>query len=101
MSELKPCPSPWCNSTDIEMSHHSSQSKFFMKCMTCNLEGPYSTKEDAIEAWNTRAPDKEQAWDWFKAAATHYGSQVVGGINEDALQTYFDKRWQDKHGVEE
>ena len=52
MAELKPC--PFCGGK-AEMK---SYTRFWVACDDCLSEtSTYSTKEEAIEAWNRRAKD--------------------------------------------
>lgn len=53
MSELKPC--PFCSTENQKISE--SYGLWTIKCLYCGIEqgfGLYSSKNKAIEAWNTR-----------------------------------------------
>lgn len=57
MSELKPCPNPWCGSTDIgiESDFYDSPPVHYTVCNACGNTGPArDTEEAAADVWNTR-----------------------------------------------
>lgn len=60
MSELKPCPVPWCESTDISVERENYEiapREYFATCNQCTTTGPMSdTEAGAAAAWNTRTP---------------------------------------------
>lgn len=54
MTDLKPCPVPWCLDTDaeIECSGHKA---YYVTCSLCGAKTPFrQTPEAAAEVWNTR-----------------------------------------------
>ena len=56
MSELKPCPSPWCDDCDPEARRvqYEGMGLYSIVCV-CGLSGPPArTKAEAIAAWNER-----------------------------------------------
>lgn len=58
MRELKPC--PFCGGTNIEINIIVDTPQAYLKCRRCGIEQSiYPTKEDAIEAWNTRTERSE------------------------------------------
>ncbi|ARL52488.1 hypothetical protein BOC51_21315 [Burkholderia pseudomallei] len=59
MSELKPC--PFCGSSVTHIQGHEPMDDcHFIDCVTCGMSSKiFSTKEDAVEAWNRRAPASE------------------------------------------
>jgi hypothetical protein len=67
MSELKPCP---FHKSGCEMSVHTPidlEGSGYQVVADCGVAGPWSlVREEAIEAWNHRTPDKDAlkaAWD--------------------------------------
>lgn len=60
--ELKPCPVPWCESDVLEPVRSIWSHNYSIICQECRAQGPsLATKADAIDAWNTRAPDARLA----------------------------------------
>lgn len=70
MSELKPCPNPWCDShiaslpqtrvglTEVPVVY--GRIGFRMFCHDCGLRGPIRlTKAEASSAWNTRTKGQD------------------------------------------
>ena len=79
--ELKTC--PWgCD--DTAASVESTFCFFHVICKQCACVGPKAlTKEDAIEAWNTRAPIEvtdalEEAAQLFQQYADHHDAKGQG-----------------------
>lgn len=58
---LKPCPNILCNSTEFLELIQLKPLHYYIECGMCNCTTPlfYSSKEEAVEAWNTR-PEKPQ-----------------------------------------
>ena len=56
MSELKPCPDLWCASSPCIVSIDANH--YYPVCSICRIQPPtvYSTREEAVFAWNTRPP---------------------------------------------
>lgn len=60
MRELKPCPNPWCGSTEIETDDVGLYA--YAECKHCGLVGPDRiTEADAIAAWNERPTPSDRA----------------------------------------
>ena len=61
MAELKFCPFCGGEAEVVVFARVGQRPKFFPTCTNCGAELPrvYRTKEQAIEAWNTRTPQKE------------------------------------------
>ena len=66
MSErIKLLPCPFCNDTYIRV-HYTKGGNYVVGCNTvncvaCHTEGKlYKTEKEAIEAWNRRAPVKDE-----------------------------------------
>lgn len=54
--ELKPCPTPWCNSDTFDIPFSPWSKTHFVKCTGCHVQGPVGeTPEIAVDKWNTRA----------------------------------------------
>lgn len=59
-TELKPCPTPWCEPNHEKYTWQAPDDLFCVICDGCQLEGPYCANEgDAHDAWNTRQPDPQ------------------------------------------
>lgn len=63
MTELKlaPCPNPWCSH---EKGLHIIWNLYRRQvhCIDCQIRGPHgATDEEAITAWNTRPPSRNDA----------------------------------------
>jgi hypothetical protein len=58
MTDLKPCPNPWCGSSDLEIiTEYESgpPSPNYVLCKDCGFQGPSKlTKQETKNTWNTR-----------------------------------------------
>lgn len=61
--KLKPCPNPWCPSTDHKLKHEfyvprirpNMGELYQVECSVCPIKGPIrKTEAKAVIAWNTR-----------------------------------------------
>lgn len=60
MSEMKPCPNPWCESTDLAPWDYGD-CLTCVQCLVCGLIGPAAeTEDEARRLWNDR-PDVAEA----------------------------------------
>jgi hypothetical protein len=58
-SELKACPTPWCDGTSEDLLVHLYPRGWVVQCLICGVKSPFATtRADAVELWNTRAEDK-------------------------------------------
>ena len=101
MTDLLPCPNPWCHShtcavepcysLDLPFITTRWASTFYASCGSCGLQGPRcATKEQAATEWNDRSavkPDIHACWKanaQANAAALNvvweYVSTYVGGV---------------------
>lgn len=95
MTELKPCPNPWCDSVDFEarptedslhLQPDTSRPRFAVHCPYCPQQGPGAdTEAEAVAAWNTRPGDEALARKVLEAAAGCQPS-TAQDPNEDAYQ---------------
>lgn len=110
--ELKPCPNPWCPSHESEndeppfVAHSRASFERRGSCSYCPVNGPWSdTEEEAIAAWNRRAPADAAALrsaleEAIEAAETLYGMlsesqrRQVGSMKE-SFMTWRDALTQD------
>lgn len=60
MKDLKPCPHCGKSNGAVEDIETTQGLKWYVFCYTCGATGGYKfTLDEAIEAWNTRASDRE------------------------------------------
>lgn len=64
------------------------------RCRRCLAHIDTESKEETIKLWNTRTPDKEAAFEWFKDGAFEMNIYVLG---ED-IRAEFERLWTEKHG---
>lgn len=54
--EIKPC--PFCGGNDQHIVHNHNN-WYYVRCMSCNAEGPIALGEDgAVYSWNRRLGEK-------------------------------------------
>lgn len=59
MDKLKEC--PFCGSANVEVDDSTNRLTIFVWCVDCSTEGPvWTTVDDAVQAWNTRAALAQQ-----------------------------------------
>lgn len=57
MSELLPCPTPWCDGSEPRI-YKGVRNGYYVTCVGCeSTTNEYGTKAEAVKTWNTRAPD--------------------------------------------
>lgn len=86
MSELRECPKCW-KSKDNDIEVFVDDSKLFrVWCFNCGFQTcGYETQAEAIEAWNTRAPDprlQEAVREIKTQKACEYGVGWEEGYND-------------------
>jgi len=55
-TDLKPCPNPWCGSTDIHAHTTWDGLHHYFQCWNCRLTSPIKeSRKSARALWNTRA----------------------------------------------
>ena len=99
MTELKPCPKPWCEAkargADFSPNVYSAGlGNLCVSCPSCRLKGPLrSTEAEAILAWNTRPTDAaaealaeagKKALNFIENTESELGIELDGG---NALRT--------------
>jgi len=88
---LLPCPLPWCEADDrgddyypVVRLHHFGN--YRVVCTSCVCEGPLkSTKEEAIAAWNARAPHSQNASNAIEQAARAIAKVRTGCAVPDGI----------------
>lgn len=75
ISELLPCPNPWCDLSDLAVKRVSIGVRFLERrqvvCRKCGICGPeHATEVGAITGWNTRKsvdPTEGRSELWYEA----------------------------------
>jgi len=59
MTDLKPCPNPWCKYSDPQLRKIMS-GLWYVECDDCGLQTGHADNDqnNAIERWNTRPAPK-------------------------------------------
>lgn len=73
MSDLKGCPTPWCQTIETPYVWQGADDKYCIICPGCQVEGPAcDTEAEASAAWDERQPDE------YVVSGSVYESAVKG-----------------------